>query len=115
MPGRGKLILVDAKLSEILRQLRASLEQIYGDWLRNLVLFGSQARGDAEESSDIDVMVVLDGDVDAGSEIFRTSELRSALLPEHDVVISCVYIPVAEHRAGESPLLRNARREGIAA
>jgi len=103
------------RLTGILREFRAGLEQIYGDRLRNLVLFGSQARGDALTGSDIDVMVVLAGDVDAGSEIFRTSELRCALSLEHDVVISCMYMPEAEYRAGQSPLLRNVRREGVAA
>lgn len=102
-------------MAPILRQLRAGLEQLYGDRLRDVVLFGSQARGDAGEGSDIDVMVVLAGDVDAGSEIARTSELRSSLSLEHEVVVSCMYMPETEYCAEQSPLSRNVRREGIAA
>lgn len=112
---RDTLIQVDAKLSGILRELRTGMERIYGNRLRGLILFGSHARGDAVEGSDIDVMVLLEGEVDAGAEISRTSELRSVLSLKHDVVISCVYIPEAEYRDGQSPLLLNARREGIAA
>lgn len=75
-----------------------------------VVLFGSQARGDAVEGSDIDVLVVLTGDVDAGSEISRTSELRTSLSLQHDVVVSFMYMPEAEFCAEQSPLSRNVRR-----
>ena len=40
-----------------------SARQHYGDRLRGIYLFGSRARGDFEEESDVDVVVVLrDGD-----------------------------------------------------
>jgi predicted nucleotidyltransferase len=42
--------------------LKAGLAEIYGDRLAGLVLYGSQARGDAREDSDVDVAVVLRGD-----------------------------------------------------
>jgi hypothetical protein len=36
---------MDARLQSILQELRAGFEQIYGDRLVKLVLYGSQARG----------------------------------------------------------------------
>jgi predicted nucleotidyltransferase len=36
------------------------LRQLYGQRLRQVLLFGSWARGDATDDSDIDLMVVLD-------------------------------------------------------
>jgi predicted nucleotidyltransferase len=45
------------KLEKIITEFRQALEKIYGDKLINLVLYGSQARGDATEDSDIDIMV----------------------------------------------------------
>jgi len=39
----------------ILKNLRRRFEAIYGDRLVKMILFGSQARGDAEPGSDIDV------------------------------------------------------------
>jgi len=46
-------------IQKILVELRQHFEGIYGDRMVNMLLFGSQARGDATVESDIDVMVVL--------------------------------------------------------
>ncbi|MEG4457023.1 nucleotidyltransferase domain-containing protein [Microcoleus sp. N9_A1] len=57
---------VNDKLKTILTQLRSQFEQLYGDRLTQMVLYGSQARGDAHPDSDIDVLVVLKGQVNPG-------------------------------------------------
>ncbi|NEQ82012.1 MAG: nucleotidyltransferase domain-containing protein [Moorea sp. SIO2I5] len=97
----------------ILPQLRQHFEKIYGERLFKMVLFGSQARGDAKFGSDIDVLVVLKGTVNPGEEIKRTSHVVAQLSLEHNEVISRLFID--EHRFTHytSPLLRNIRREGI--
>ena len=52
----------------ILKRFRAALDEIYGDRLERVVLFGSKARGDAGEDSDYDIAVFLkdlkEGDLD---------------------------------------------------
>ncbi|MHC5719371.1 MAG: nucleotidyltransferase domain-containing protein [Nostoc sp.] len=57
------------ELAEILQRLKTCLREIYGDRLVKMVLFGSQARGEASTDSDIDVLVVLKGNVNPGEEI----------------------------------------------
>ena len=83
---------MDAKLSTVVADLRRGYEQLYGDRLVRLMLFGSQARGDAEPGSDIDVLVVLKGTVDSYEEIRRTSDFVANLCLEHCVVIASVFI-----------------------
>jgi predicted nucleotidyltransferase len=84
------------QLTEILNRLRTYLQGLYGDRLERLVLFGSQARAEADDDSDIDVMVVLDGEVDAWTEIERTGEFVADLCLDYSVVIcnisSCLHI-----------------------
>jgi len=101
------------RLRDLLAEYRRGLERIYGDRLVEVVLFGSQARGDAKPDSDIDVMVVLRGPVDSGAEIRRCIEFQAALCLEHDVVITSVYMADDRYRSGQSPLLINVRREGV--
>ena len=43
----------------ILKRFRAALDEMYGDRLERVVLFGSKARGDAGEDSDYDIAVFL--------------------------------------------------------
>jgi predicted nucleotidyltransferase len=66
-------------LEEILAQLRAGLEVLYGSRLVHLILYGSQARGEATAESDIDVLVVLQGSVEPGAEIARVGYLTASL------------------------------------
>ena len=101
------------KLAEILHELRQELESMYGDRLVQLVLYGSQARGDADAESDIDVLVVLSGEFDYGAEIERTSYISSALSLKHDVVISCSFVPLERYNKERTPFLLNVHREGI--
>src|SRR3954466_12516975 len=52
----------------ILKRFRTALDEVYGDRIERVVLFGSRARGDAREDSDYDVAVFLkdlkEGDLD---------------------------------------------------
>lgn len=100
-------------LRPILLELYSQLGSLYGDRLKHLVLFGSQARDEAEVGSDIDILVVLEGPVDPGEEVARTGALTAALSLEHDVVLSCTFISSIRFATEQSPLLLNIRREGV--
>jgi uncharacterized protein len=106
--------MINERLQSILTELRHQFESLYGERLVKMALFGSQARGDAEPGSDIDVLVVLKELVQAGDEISRTGQIVADLSLKYDEVISCVFMDEDRfaHRAG--PLLRNIRKEGIA-
>lgn len=100
-------------LNPILTHLKQELTDLYGNRLLHLTLFGSQARGDAEPDSDIDVLVVLKSPVNPGTEIKRTGKTISNLCLHYDVVISCVFMDETQYQTRNGALLRNIRREGI--
>jgi len=101
------------KLTLLLAELRRRFETLYGERLVQMILFGSQARGDAEPGSDVDVLVVLKDPVDVGEEADRTIDLVADLSRQHNEVISCVFIGESRFKHRYGPLLRNVRREGI--
>lgn len=105
---------INNKLKTILMQLRSHFEQIYDSRLVAMVLYGSQARGDARPDSDIDVLVVLKGPVNPGEEIKRTSLIRAELSLQNDEVLSCLFMDEHRFTHYNGPLLRNIRKEGIA-
>jgi predicted nucleotidyltransferase len=98
----------------ILKDFRVEAEKIYGDRLRNIILYGSCARGQATEDSDIDLAIVLAGEVVPGNEIDRIIDIVTEINLHYGVLIS-VY-PVSERNYNDvnSPLHLNLRREGIA-
>jgi uncharacterized protein len=100
-------------MNVILSRLKQELTDLYGDRLIHLTLFGSQARGDAEFGSDIDILVVLKSHVNPGSEIKRTGKMIADLSLHYDVVISCLFMDETSYQTRNGPLLRNIRKEGI--
>ena len=101
------------RLQKLLAELRRRLEALYGPRLLRLMLYGSQARGDAEPGSDIDVLVVLAGPVRPGEEIRRIGDITAGMSLENNVVISCTFISAERFEREESPLMINVRREGV--
>ena len=101
------------RLQNLLAELRRRFEALYGPRLARLMLFGSQARGDAEPGSDIDVLVVLEGRVRAGEEIRRSLDVIAEMSLENNLVFSCVFVSRERFENELSPLLINVRREGV--
>lgn len=54
--------MVPATLQPLLSAVQERLAAVYGDRLQQVYLFGSQARGDANERSDVDLAVILRGE-----------------------------------------------------
>ena len=102
------------KTQEILNALKKGLAEIYGKKLKDIYLFGSYARGEANPlNSDMDVLIVLNGDFNYWQESKRSSALIAELSLEYDVVISRKFSSAIEYKNSKMPLYINIRREGV--
>jgi len=101
-------------LKKILNEYRQRLIEILGPDLDSVLLFGSQARGDAGTGSDIDVLCIIKTPFDYGDLISRTSLATAELSLAHDVVISRVFVTLEAYSSQESPFLMNVRKEQVA-
>jgi predicted nucleotidyltransferase len=106
---------MNERIRQVVAETRALVEQAYGPRLEGVILYGSQARGEATEGSDVDLLIVLRGEVSAGTEIRRMSKALSELSLRHDLVVSCVFVSEQQYRTERTPFLLNVRREGVAA
>jgi predicted nucleotidyltransferase len=104
---------MNERLRPILSELKQRLAEHYGDRLESVVLYGSQARGDAAEDSDIDVLVVLRGEVEAGAELWAISGITAELSLRSGQVISTTVLPDRLYRRRASDFVSGIRRDGI--
>jgi len=102
--------------SRILAELKERLSESYGERLHAVVLFSSEARGDARPDSDIDVMAVLKTLAgDYGDELERGLAAVYPVALRISRRVSMKPLARDEYEQGESPLLREVRRSGVAA
>lgn len=105
--------MISEQVKTIVSEFHGQLQQLYGERLEQVILFGSQARGDAVAGSDIDVMIVLKGNVSVGEEIARTSEMCSRLSLINDIALSRIFVSAERFKHERTPLLLDVHREGV--
>ena len=104
---------VPQDISLVLEELQQALINFYGDRLSKLILFGSQARHESTADSDIDILLILKGEISPGDEILRLSVLKTDLNLKYNELISIVPVSETDYKSRPTPLLENIRREGI--
>jgi len=96
----------------VLKRLRVALDDLYGERIERVVLFGSRARGDAGEDSDYDVAVFLRDLTNRWHELDRLADLRADFLEDADVFIDAKPYPAGAYR-DRTTLMWEIRREGV--
>jgi predicted nucleotidyltransferase len=110
---------MDSKIPEniqgILKELKDGLTQMYGDKLKGVYLYGSYARGDYRQGSDVDVMILLADFKNYWEELERSTELASDLSLKYDVTLSRLIMKEIQWQQSDMPVLRNIRKDGVLA
>jgi hypothetical protein len=91
----------------------ADLRGLYGERLKDVVLFGSWARGDAHPESDIDLLVILDEVSSRRRELDRMDAILWRHSLANDTVVTEIPVSEREYRESDSPLLIRVRAEGL--
>ncbi|MDD5676046.1 MAG: nucleotidyltransferase domain-containing protein [Chitinivibrionales bacterium] len=98
---------------KIINQCKTILVAHYGTALANVVLFGSTARNQADEASDIDLLVLLKGDFNFFTELFVITDILYPVQLDSDRLISAKPVRLDDYEAGSIRLFRFAKKEGI--
>lgn len=100
-------------IEEIISEFRHEIENLYSERLDKIILYGSWARGEATEESDIDIIVVLKGKISPGKEIDRMIDIITDINLKYNTLISVFPISNEDYLITKNPFLTNVRREGF--
>ncbi|MCU0287270.1 MAG: nucleotidyltransferase domain-containing protein [Acidobacteria bacterium] len=106
----------DKYLLSVLADVKEEARKIFGDRLKQLILFGSYARQEQDNESDIDIMLL----VDETEEKLRNSrdavaDIMAELSMKHEKLISLIEVPFNRYKRYLEvlPFYKNVYDEGI--
>lgn len=106
----------DEQMKKILTELAELLYQVYGSKLKEVILYGSVARGTQTPDSDIDIMVLVDGNADELRRFDEAlSEVSTDIALKYLKVFSIIDISYQEYTEWMdiSPFYKNVSKEGV--
>jgi predicted nucleotidyltransferase len=106
---------VPLRIRKLMKELKEGLTGIYGDQLQAVYLYGSYARGDYRQGSDVDVMILLKDYKNYWQELRRSTTLASDLSLKYDVTVSRLIMKETQWRESNLPVLRNIHKDGMPA
>lgn len=105
-----------AELQEIAEKVVQAAKDSLGDKLERVILYGSYARGDYDNESDIDIMVLAKIPLkDRGSERNKIRKLLNYIDLEYDVVLSLNIIDCETYFRffHVEPFYQNIAKDGV--
>ena len=98
---------------KILEDLKAEMKEMLAEKLVGLLLFGSYSRGDYSASSDVDLVILADGEL-SRAERDLIDDLIAERSLRDDVVISAIVYPSKTFQEYSTPFLLSVKEDGIA-
>ena len=96
----------------ILSRFRAALDEVYGERIERVVLFGSRARGEARPDSDYDIAVFLKDLQGFGKEAGKLAEIETDILADTGAVINSLPLQAGSYNE-RTGLMQELRRDGL--
>lgn len=105
-----------ADLDFVLQSFVSEIKRMFGTKLKQVILYGSYARGDYNEKSDVDIMVIADiEESEIMQHVYTIAEYLGELLLDYDIVISPVIESHEKFMKYKDiiPFFKNVQKEGI--
>lgn len=103
----------ESTLPDIIERCKEALKKYYGPRFHGLILYGSFVRNQADELSDIDLLVLLNAPFDYFSELRQIIDVLYPVQLDSERLISAKPVYLEEFEHGSIQLYRNVKREGM--
>jgi len=107
------MISLTEKEKKAITELVQGLKKLYGENLSRVILYGSKARGETTNGSDIDIAIIGKRFEDSSMEIKRTINIVANVSLKYDLLIAVVPLSEKEFEKCDIPFIINVKREGI--
>jgi predicted nucleotidyltransferase len=108
--------ILDDQMKEILSEISDLMLQTYGNILKAVILYGSVAKGTQTSDSDIDIIVLIDGDQTILREYEdKLCDVSTDISLKYLKVFSIIDISYQEYQdwLHTSPFYKNISEEGV--
>jgi predicted nucleotidyltransferase len=102
-----------ATVRAALREFQSELQKVYMQSRPEIMIYGSQARGEANPTSDVDVLLLFSSNFHPGEEIRRLGPILADLNLRYQVLISILPAKEDDYIHAAGMIWKNIRREGI--
>ena len=103
---------LETETSSVLAAIKQRLYEALGDKVRQIILFGSRSRGDAEEDSDYDILLLVDRWTRTLED--RVDDIAYEMLDHYGAVVTIFVFEMKTYEQEiHEPLFCNIRREGV--
>ena len=109
-------MLTEPQVKNVIEELSTGISSLFPAEKVEAILYGSYARGEADDDSDLDVLFLVESPRDdISSKNWEIGDIASELLLNYGILVS----PIVENRvffqqnAETVPFFRNVKKEGI--
>ena len=104
------------ELDALLKDIYDSMQTIFGNKMKAVILYGSYARGDYDAESDVDIAVLVDSDRESLSQYHQALvKQMSRFMMDYDRLVSLTDTPASDFDEYRNilPFYRNIDAEGV--
>ncbi len=101
------------KIIKLVRRIKNYLIEKYGERIRRVILYGSYARGQFTENSDIDILVLVDDTLSPFEVRENISDLLLDILINEGELMSVIVLPESFFENYNYPFMLNVKKEGV--
>lgn len=105
------------EIKKLLEEIKRKCAELLGTRMKQIILFGSYARGEESIGSDVDIMLLIDEDPETMKKYSEDIlDIMTDLSIKYDVVLSIFELSVQEYNKYKEfvPFYETVSKEGVA-